>query len=354
MKRHGQLWEQLTSFPNLVRAAETARRGKRHRPNVALFHFELERELCRLQDELRGQTYAPGDYRSFKIFDPKERLISAAPYRDRVVHHALVRTLEPVFERTFIFDSYACRRGKGTHAALDRFTGYARRHRYVLKCDVRKYFPSIDHAILKELVARKIKDRDVLWLVHRIVDRSNPQEEVQHWFPGDDLFTPTALRRGLPIGNQTSQFFANVYLNPFDHWVQETLRARHYLRYMDDFVIFSDDKGWLAEAREQCREFLATLRLRLHPDKSVISRVEDGTRFLGFRMFPEHRRLPRANVVRMRRRLREMQAGYAAGKLSWADVYGRIMSWIGHAQHADTYRLRERMFAEVVFKRRAD
>jgi retron-type reverse transcriptase len=236
---------------------------------------------------------------------------------------------------------------------VDRFIAFARRHRYVLKCDVRKYFPSIDHEILKGLVARKIKDRDVPWLVNRIIDRSNPQEEVQEWFAGDELFTPSARRRGLPIGNQTSQFCSNVYLNPFDHWVQQTLRARCYIRYMDDFVLFGDDKGWLAEARERCRAFLASWRLRLHPDKSVISRVADGTRFLGFRVFPDHRRLPRTNVVRMRRRLRRMAAGYAAGDLSWVDVSRRIMSWMDHARHADTYRLCERLFAEVVFRRKA-
>jgi retron-type reverse transcriptase len=353
MKRHGNLWQTLISFPNLFRAAEKARRGKGRRPNVAQFHFKLEPELCCLQEELGRKTYVPGEYRAFRIFDPKPRLISAAPYRDRVVHHALCRVLEPIFERVFIFDCYASRKGKGTHAALDRFTAFARRNRYVLKCDVQKYFPSIDHKIIKGLVARKIKDPDVLWLVNLIIDRSNPQEEVQHWFPGDDLFTGLERRRGLPIGNQTSQFLANLYLNPFDHWVKETLRTRYYLRYMDDFVLFSDDKGWLAEARERCRIFLASLRLQLHPHKSVISRVSDGTRFLGLKVFPNHRRLPWANVVRMKRRLRRMQAGYAAGELSWADIQRRLMSWIGHARHADTYRLRERLFGEVVFKRKA-
>jgi retron-type reverse transcriptase len=353
VKRHGQLWDKLTSFANLVRAADAARKGKRHRPNVARFDFDLEKELCRLQDELRSHTYVPGEYRSFLIHEPKQRLISAAPYRDRIVHHALVRILAAIFEPTFDYDSYACRRGKGTHAAVDRFTVFARRHRYVLKCDVRKYFPSIDHEILKGLVARKIKDPDVLGLVNRIIDGSNPQEEVQEWFPGDELFTPAGRRRGLPIGNQTSQFFANVYLNPFDHWVRQTLRARCYIRYMDDFVLFGDDKRWLADARECCRAFLVSLRLRLHPDKSVISRVADGTRFLGFRVFPDHRRLPLANVVRMRRRLRRLAAGYAAGELAWPDVSRRILSWMGHARHADTYRLCERLFAEVVFRRKA-
>ncbi|GEM_PF-3542403 len=224
---------------------------------------------------------------------------------------------------------------------------------YVLKCDVRKFFPSVDHEILKSLIARKVKDRDVIWLANRIIDHSNEQEPVIEWFAGDDLLTPSERRRGLPIGNQTSQFFANVYLNPFDHFVKETLRARGYIRYVDDFVIFSDDKEWLADVRERCREFLATLRLRLHPNKSVISRVADGTRFLGFRMFPDRRRLVRENVVRMKRRLRRMAEWYADGSIGAEQIRQRLMSWIGHARHADTYRLRARLFGATSFVRGA-
>jgi retron-type reverse transcriptase len=164
MKRVGNLWETLVSFPNLLRAALKARRGKRHRPNVARFEQELERELCRLQAELRQQIYRPGPYHTFILQETKPRLISAAPFRDRVVHHALCQVLEPIFEPAFVFDSYACRKGKGTHAAVDRFTSFARRYPYVLKCDVQKYFPSVDHGILEELLAHKIKDVRVLWL----------------------------------------------------------------------------------------------------------------------------------------------------------------------------------------------
>jgi retron-type reverse transcriptase len=300
---------------------------------------------------LRSQTYAPGPYRTFTIRDPKVRLISAAPYRDRVVHHALCAVLEPIFEQTFIFDSYACRPGKGTHAAVDRFSRFARRYPYVLKCDVRKYFPSIDHAILKELVAAKIKDPHVLWLVERLIDHSNPQEPVVAWFPGDDLLAPAQRRRGLPIGNQTSQFLANVNLNPFDHFVKEQLRAPAYVRYVDDFVILHHDKPWLHQALEACGDFLATLRLRLHPDKSVISRVADGTRFLGYRVFPDHRLLVRENVRRMKRRLQRLQAAFADGRLDGLGVRQRLQSWIGHACHADTFRLRERLLNEAVFVR---
>src|SRR5262249_9014767 len=159
----------------------------------------------RLQAELQSQTYRLGPYRTFTIYDAKPRLISAAPYRDRVVHHALCNIIEPIFERIFIHDSYACRKGKGTHAAAHRLTQFMQNNDYPLQCDIRKYFPSIDHAILKSLLRRKIGCPQTLWLIDLLIDHSNPQDEVTDYFPGDTLFTPWERRRGLPIGNQTSQ-----------------------------------------------------------------------------------------------------------------------------------------------------
>ena len=354
MKRVGGLWDCLTSFENLWRAARKAARGKRRRPNVAAFGFELERHLLRLQEELRAKSYTPGAYREFEIFEPKRRLISAAPYRDRVVHHALCNVLEPIFERRFSASSFACRRGKGTHAALERASRFAARYRYVLKGDVRKFFPSIDHGILTALLARKIKDPDALWLAGRILEHANPQEPVVGWFPGDDLLSPLARRRGLPIGNQTSQFFANVYLDPLDHCVEEQLRPGGYVRYCDDFVLFADDKRWLDVARQRCRAALQALRLELHVTKSVVSRVADGLPFLGFRVFPDHRRLARGGAGRMRRRLAVMQHDYAAGRASLEQVRARIHGWLGHAGHGATWRLRRRLLGEVVFMRASD
>jgi retron-type reverse transcriptase len=353
VKRVGHLWQQLIGFDNLLRAAQTACKGKRFRPTVAGFHFDLERELWRLHDELAAQTYRPGPYRTFTICEPKPRLISAAPYRDRVVHHALTQVLEPIFERSFLPDSYACRKGKGTHAAVRRCQHFARRCRYVLKADVRKFFPSIDHQVLKSLLARKVKDPDVLRLAGLIIDHSNPQEDVPLWFPGDDLFTPQERRRGLPIGNQTSQFFANVTLYPLDHFVKDRLGAAGYVRYCDDFLVFADDKADLAEARRRIADFLAGLRLRLHPHKNVIFPVRQGIAFLGYRVFATHRLLAKANVWRFRRRLRRMQKQYARHGISREQACQRILSWIGHARQADTYRLRERLFREHRFRRSA-
>jgi hypothetical protein len=219
----------------------------------------------------------------------------------------------------------------------------------VLKCDVRKFFPSVDQRILLSLIARKIKDPDVLWLARLVVEHSNPQEDVPGFFPGDDLFTALERKRGIPIGNQTSQFFANVYLDPLDHFVKERLRCRHYLRYCDDFVILDNDQRRLAEVRDRVEQFLVTLRLWLHPKKRAISRVEDGLRFLGYRVWPDHRRLDRCGVVRFCRRLRTYQRLCRHGRLSPGDLTQRIRSWIGHACHADTWRLRTDIFRHTIF-----
>ena len=351
MKRHGDLWNSMISFYHLVRSAEKARRGKRYRPAAASFDFDLESQLWTLHHELTAKTYRPGPYHTFEIYEPKQRLISAAPYRDRVVHHALTSVLEPIFERCFVSDSYACRKRKGTHAAVNRSQHFARRFRYVLKADIRKFFPSLDHQVLKELVARKIKDPDVLWLVNLIIDHSNPQEPILEWFPGDDLFTPSERRRGIPIGNQTSQFFANVYLDALDHFVKDHLRIPGYVRYVDDMLLFSDDKQHLAGARRQIADFLVRLRLRLHPNKTNVFPVTQGIRFLGYRVFPTHRLLAKENVRRFRRRVQTMQRDYALGLLSPQDVRNRLMSWSGHASQANTYSLRRHLFATIRFQR---
>lgn len=353
MKRHGHLWERLCSFEGLLRAAHQARHGKRFRPGVAAFHFHLETAICRLLRELEGGSYSPGAYRQFVIHQPKRRVISAAPYRDRVVHHALVNVLEPIFERSFIADSFACRRGKGTHAAVRRCREFARRYRYVFKADIRKFFPSVDHEIAKQLVARKIKDRRVLDLLGRIIDSSSGQEPVVDWYPGDDLFAPLERPRGIPIGNQTSQFIANVYLDPLDHFVKERLGVRGYVRYCDDFLLFGSEKRRLALLRAAIAEFLLGLRLRLHPRKNVIFPVADGIRFVGYRVFPTHVLLPKENVRRFRRRARRMQADYARGAIDAAAVKTRLMSWLGHARQADTHRLCGSLLATLRFQRAA-
>lgn len=345
MKRIGDLWPQIVSFENLAGAAKDAARGKRKRADVAWFLLNLEPELVRLQRELGNGDYRPGKYRTFQVREPKPRLISAAPFADRVAHHALTRVLEPIFERRFVPNSFACRKGMGTHRALTSASEGSRRFAYVLKCDVQKYFASIDHEILKALLARVVKCRRTLELAARIIDGSNPQEDSACYFPGDTLFTPFQRRRGLPLGNQTSQFFANVYLNPLDHFVLRELRPGRYVRYVDDFLMHGNDKLQLREMRAHVIEFLARLRLRIHAGKSRVYRSKDGVTFLGWRLFPQHMRLVRANVVRWRRRMRAMQTAYRERKMELADISQQVRAWVAHAEHGHTWNLREQLFA---------
>ncbi|MCB9289345.1 MAG: RNA-dependent DNA polymerase [Lewinellaceae bacterium] len=254
MKTYNNLFAQITAFNNLLLAAQNAQKGKKNQSNVARFNLRLEEELFALQRELQEKSYRPGPYRSFMIHDPKERMISAAPYRDRVVHHALCNITAPIFERTFIHDSYANRAGKGTHAAIIRYQHYARKYPYVLKCDIRKFFPSIDHELLKLELRWKITCPDTLWLMDLIIDNSNPQESHLAYFPGDTLFTPHERQRGLPIGNLTSQWWGNIYLNRFDHFIKETLQAPGYIRYVDDFVLFAREKATQQEQPDQSEQ----------------------------------------------------------------------------------------------------
>ena len=360
MKTHNRLFNQICSFENLLLAARKAQDGKRFQEEVARFNFHLERELYRLQEELQTRIYRPGPYHEFHIYEPKLRKISAAPYRDRVAHHALCNVIEPIFDRTFIFDSYACRKGKGTHKAVNRFTAFCRKSDYVLKCDIKKYFPSIDHGILKTLFRRKIRDANVLWLMDLIVDFSNPQEAVSDALgaPGmesgrSSLYGEgTVPRRGIPIGNLTSQFYANIYLNGFDHFVKETLKCRHYIRYVDDFVVLDNDKARLHQVKAEMEAYLAEhLRLQLHEHKCQISPVKTGTDFLGYRVFPTHRLLRQTSVTRARRRLRRLQQDYAAGEISQEAVKHSVQSWLGHVKHADTYGLRRAIFSQLSFRR---
>jgi len=354
LKTHSNLYPRIHSFENLYLAYKAAARGKRGRPDVAAFELDLEDNLLQLQAELEHQTYAPGPYHHFTIYEPKRRRISAAPFRDRVVHHALVRVIEPIFERRFIHDSYACRRGKGTHRALDRCTHFAQRYRFVLKCDVVKFFPSMDHAVLRGLLARVIADEQTLWLMDQILDSGQgvlADEYEMVWFPGDDLMA--ALRpRGLPIGNQTSQFWANVYLNPLDQFIKRELKCRAYLRYCDDFLLFHNDKRQLWAWRQGVMDFLPRLRLTLHEQESAVFPVRNGIPFLGWHVFPTHRRLKRRNGVAFARRLRHLVAAYAAGEIDEERVRASVQGWIAHAQHGNTYGLRRALISSVLLPRR--
>lgn len=256
MKSYTNLFEKICAFENLYLASRKAEKGKRFRHEVAAFNAQRAENILEIQKLLRAGEYPFGRFRTIRIYQPKPRIISAAPYRDRVVHHTVINVIGPLFEHKFIRDSYANQKGKGTHAALNRCTQFIRRFKYVLQLDIRKYFPSIDHEILLAEITRTIRCRKTMELIAQIIRTSNLQEPANVYFPGDDLFTPHERRRGLPIGNLTSQFFANVYLNPFDHFVKESLGVRGYIRYVDDALLFANNKHWLRMCKKQCRDFL--------------------------------------------------------------------------------------------------
>ncbi|CAN2042017.1 RNA-directed DNA polymerase [Candidatus Magnetomoraceae bacterium gMMP-15] len=351
MKRYGNLFKSISSFSNLFEASRKARLGKRYKSSIAAFEFNLENELLKLNAELLEQTYKPQGYYEFHIYDPKPRKISVALYRDRVVHNALCQIIEPIFDRSMIYDTYACRRKKGVHKAVDRFTKFSRKFKYVLKCDVKLYFPSIDHEILKTKIRRKIKCKKTLRLIDAIIDASNPQFKANFYFPGDTLFTPYERPKGIPIGNLTSQLFANLYLNDADHFIKEKFSHFPYLRYMDDMVLFGNDKSELWDVLKCLETFLEKDRLLLKAEKSMLYPVHVGVDYLGYKVFPDHRLVRYKNVIRYKRKLKKLQQMYNTGKINLNDVRSSVQSWIGHVQHADSWRLRESIFESIILNR---
>ncbi|MDZ4770281.1 MAG: reverse transcriptase/maturase family protein [Chloroflexota bacterium] len=349
MKKYHDLYASIAAFDKLYYAYRKARRNKRYTPAAATFAGNLDRELLALYRALGDRTWYPGGYVHFTVHEPKRRVISAAPFRDRVVHHALISVLEPIYERKFIYDSYANRVGKGTHKALDRCTQYMRRFKYVLQCDIKQFFPSIDHKILKDILAKTIACQPTLDLCAKIIDSGVgvlAGEYTLRYFPGDDLFAANRPR-GLPIGNQTSQFWANVYMNELDQFVKHGLRCVGYVRYVDDFLLFADDKVTLHRWREEINTFLQRLRLAIHQQRAQPSPVEQGIPFLGFTVYPTHRRLKRSKGITYRRHLKTLWRRYQDGEITRETGRASVMAWIGHVRHGDTVGLRRKLFSEL-------
>jgi RNA-directed DNA polymerase len=256
-----------------VLAWHKAGRGKRGKTTVARFEYRAEEHLAEVREQLLGGTYRPGGYVHFHIKDPKRRRISAAGFRDRVVHHALCNVIEPRFERLFIEDSFANRLGKGTHRAIQRLQDFALRYRYVLRADIVQHFASVDHAVLLTILGRRIPEPDVMALVRRIVESGRGVLDDQYrpvFFAGDDLLA-ACRPRGLPIGNLTSQFWSNCYLHPFDVFVKRELGCRAYLRYVDDFALFGDSKRELWAWKAAVIKRLAQLRLVIHETRAQVT-----------------------------------------------------------------------------------
>ncbi|HVC93564.1 MAG TPA: reverse transcriptase/maturase family protein [Pirellulales bacterium] len=348
---YANLWPGLVGWENLLAAYQKCRRRKRYKPEAVAFDAAWETNLLELSRDLRRGDYQPGEYRHFEVFEPKRRTISAAPFRDRVVHHALVRVLEPIFERRFIFDSYACRKGKGTHAALHRAQHYLRRWPFYLKTDIVKFYPNVDHDILLRVLVRLIRDERVVALIQQIVasgaavgvENAQPQ-----YFAGDDLFV--ALRpRGLPIGNLTSQFFANVLLDDADHYVKELLRAPGYVRYADDMVLFAASKTQLWEHRDALASRLAEMRLKLHTGKTQVRPSQAGLKFLGFVLGRSGRRLQQSAAQRFNRRIRRLRWLKAQRKTSPAEIGRSTRAWLAHARGANSTGMRRELWRRLKF-----
>ena len=341
-KTYRHLFEQIVAFDNLHRAYIKARRNKRYRPEALSFSANLESELLEVRRELIGQTYRTGEYRRFTVREPKTRLVAALPFRDRVVHHALCNIIGPIFEVTFIHDSYACRVGKGTHVGADRVTEFLRRacrergQVWVLKGDVAGYFPSVNHAALLAIIERKIKCPGALWLIEEILDSWH----TEGW-----------LGSGIPIGNLTSQLWANLYLNELDQFVKHKLKRRWYVRYMDDWVVLADNKGELQQVKADIADFLGDhLVLKLNSKTSVFPAAQ-GIDFLGYRIWATHRLLRKSSVKRMKSKLRQFERGYSDGNIDLEHITASIMSWLGHASHADCYGLKKQLFQNFELRR---
>lgn len=334
MKRYNNLYSKLCSFENLYSAYLKARKSKRYKEYVLDFSWNVEKELIRLQGELVNKTYKHGEYYEFTLYDAKKREIKAAPFRDRIVHHAVCNIIEPIFDKGFIYDSYACRREKGTHKAikrLDRFIQsteekWGKENVYCLKCDISKYFDSIEHNILFDLIKKRIKDSNTLWLIREIINSS---------FVYD--FKPR--KAGIPIGNLTSQLFANLYLNELDIFVKHILREKYYLRYMDDFLILGSDKKILYKEEILLRGFLKeNLKLELHPGKVSLCPISKGTYFLGYKIFREYKLLRKSTVVRFLRNMRQKEG---------EEIIDSIRSWFSFASYANSYSLKEVLVRKI-------
>lgn len=322
MKRIANLFPEIVSFTNLYTAFRKAFKGSRHSREALKFNFYLEKELLQLQQELINKSYQPGAYHHFQIYDPKERTISVAPFSDRVVHHAIVNVLEPLYEKRFIFDSYATRKYKGTHKAIRRAQWFLRQNRWYLKADIEKFFPTVNHQKMMELLERKIKDPHCLWLLERIIINGGENG------------------RGIPIGNLTSQFLANVYLHPLDMFIKQRLSVSHYLRYMDDFVLFSPEKEPLKEWLEEINEYVAgELLLRLKEKSLRLNQRQHGLSFLGARIFPGTIRLRRENLKRVIKKYRHRVFEYQAGQLDEEGLKRSLVSMHGHLNFFDSRSL---------------
>ncbi len=352
------IYEQICGSKNLYQAAKnTLLRGRRFKTEGAKFQFNLEYNILRLQGELRKQTYKHGKYNEFKVYEPKERTVLAAPVRDRVVHHAIIDVVEPLIDPKFIETSYACRKGKGTHKAIKKAQKYLNACDYALHLDVVKYFPNINHNVLKNILHHYIADEKVLWLFDEIINSTTDkkvlnlkkQVALPSLFSALPEFAEDAQSqaKGLPIGNLSSQFLANLYLNEVDRFVKHQLKCRYYIRYMDDMVFFDNSKQHLQEIEKAVRTYCQIeLKLSLHHTSGAVKYTR-GLTFLGFRIFRHHRRIKSQAVKRYLRNQKRNWNKVSNGVMTVEKALECHAVWNAHAKNADTFLLRQKLYSNL-------
>jgi len=346
-----ELYSKIYDIDNLYRASKKAMKGKKSSQSVACFWINEDKEIEKIHNQLKNGYYTFGYYKEFEINDKGVlRKISAAPFKDRVVHHAIMNIIEPIFEKSFIYDSYANRKGKGVSSALYRAKYYAKKYNYYLKLDIQKYFPSIDHQILKEILKKKIHCQKTFLLLENLIDSSNKQYKADFYFPDDDLFTPFERKKGLPLGNLTSQFFGNVYLNRLDHYIKEVLRVG-YIRYVDDFILFFDNVSKIDSFVKNIKDYLARFRLQLHPLKIKQGKTKDGFEFLGHKVYNTHIRLTSKNINRAKSKLIKTKYLYKYQKIDLKQAKNRIFGTIGFMKIGDNFRLTNILLAQTLLQK---
>lgn len=338
MKTENNLWADVIDFENLYVTYKEASKGKRYLRASLKFAQNLEENIITIQNELIWKEWRPRPLREFTIHEPKKRLISAPDFRDRVVHHALVRVIEPVFDKAFISDSHACRKGHGVQRAALRVQHFTRSAQsrgafWTYKGDIKKFFPSVSHDVIKRIVRRKISDSDVLWLIDLLIDGY------------------TDGNRGIPIGALTSQLLANVLLDQLDHFAKETLKIKRYARYMDDFVVVSNDLEELRRQRIRIEYFIETkLDLEINPKSGII---RGSIPFCGYRIHPVCILPRKTTMKRARRRLKKLSKLYNEGQIELPRVRASIFSYLGYAKHCSMHRTTESALSELILTRRS-
>jgi retron-type reverse transcriptase len=339
MKIYKNCFEKIISLENLFSAWDKFSRDKKKKRDVCEFEWKLEENIFQLHRNLLNKQYKHGVYTSFYINDPKQRHIHKATVIDRMFHHAVFNVLNPIFEPSFIAHSFSCRIDKGTHKGVETLGKIVRRishnaHKpcFALKCDIRKFFDTIDHTILTNLLVKRIKDTETMEILKEIIESF--KSEYSNLFQA----------KGVPIGNLTSQLFANVYLNEFDQFVKHRLKIKNYIRYTDDFIIVSDDKHFLTNLIEPIRKFLNDyLALELHPKKVTICKLHRGIDFLGYVTFSYHRLLRTKTKKRILRKLHKRILEYKQGIITKRTLEQSLQSYLGVLTHAHTYKFNKEL-----------